>query len=192
VERERKASTQRRDILIAATECAQKSGFHSATMDQIARGAGLSVGQVYRHFENKDAIIGAVAQARARKVLDPFENHAQGEPVLETLLRDASAALRQARETKVAALDLEILAEAERNPVVADVVHHVETVQLERGVEALAPFRKPGWTDDDMVARIAFLGLILDGLQMRGARGSTASPAAMERAYRDIIAALFG
>ena len=76
MERERKASTQRRDILIAATECAQKSGFHSATMDQIARGAGLSVGQVYRHFENKDAIIGAVAQARARKVLDPFENHA--------------------------------------------------------------------------------------------------------------------
>jgi AcrR family transcriptional regulator len=161
-------------------------------MDQIARGAGLSVGQVYRHFENKDAIIGAVAQARARKVLDPFEKHAQGEPVLETLLRDAPSALRQARDSKVAALDLEILAEAERNAVVADVVHHVETAQLERGVEALAPFRKPGWTDDDLVARIAFLGLILDGLQLRGARGSTAGPAAMERAYRDIIVALFG
>ncbi|MFT4251925.1 MAG: helix-turn-helix domain-containing protein [Caulobacter sp.] len=192
MERERKASAQRRDILVAATDRAQEAGFHSATMDQIARGAGLSVGQVYRHFDNKDAIIGAVAQARARKVLDPFEKHVQGQPVLETLLRDAPSALRQARDTKVAALDLEILAEAERNAVVAEVVHRVEAAQLARGVEALTPFRKPDWTEDDMVARIAFLGLILDGLQLRGARGSTAAPAAMERAYRDILTALFG
>lgn len=49
---------QRKDEIIAAARRRFRiSGFHAASMSQIALEAQLSVGQIYRYFINKDAII---------------------------------------------------------------------------------------------------------------------------------------
>ena len=49
---------QRQDEIInAARRCFRRCGFHAASMSQIASEAQLSVGQIYRYFANKDAII---------------------------------------------------------------------------------------------------------------------------------------
>ncbi|WP_418138324.1 TetR/AcrR family transcriptional regulator [Marinomonas sp. RS-M-Aa-14] len=51
-------SAQRKQCIIDATEQhALTKGFHKASMSEIAKSAGLSVGQIYRYFAHKDDII---------------------------------------------------------------------------------------------------------------------------------------
>ncbi|MCB9787433.1 MAG: TetR/AcrR family transcriptional regulator [Deltaproteobacteria bacterium] len=40
-----------------------RKGYHGATMDEIARGAGYSPGAIYRYFSSKDEVFVAVAQS---------------------------------------------------------------------------------------------------------------------------------
>src|ERR1700733_12776427 len=51
---------RRRQMLAAPSSCARRAGFHGASMAEIAQAANLSVGQIYRYFENKEAIIAAI------------------------------------------------------------------------------------------------------------------------------------
>ena len=58
---------QRQDEIInAARRCFRRCGFHAASMSQIASEAQLSVGQIYRYFANKDAII----EEMVRRIID--------------------------------------------------------------------------------------------------------------------------
>jgi AcrR family transcriptional regulator len=58
---------QRQDeIITAARRCFRASGFHGASMSQIASEAQLSVGQIYRYFSSKDAII----EEMIRRIID--------------------------------------------------------------------------------------------------------------------------
>src|SRR5476649_352040 len=50
-------SARRDQIIAAARLCFRKHGFHGAGMAEIAKTSQLSVGQIYRYFANKDAII---------------------------------------------------------------------------------------------------------------------------------------
>ena len=42
-------------ILDAAVVCFAKRGFHQASMHDISAEAGISVGLIYRYFQNKEA-----------------------------------------------------------------------------------------------------------------------------------------
>ncbi|WP_425303991.1 helix-turn-helix domain-containing protein [Asticcacaulis benevestitus] len=44
----------------AAIACVLRHGFHGASMSETAKQAQMSVGIIYRHFENKEAIIEAI------------------------------------------------------------------------------------------------------------------------------------
>jgi TetR/AcrR family transcriptional regulator, repressor for uid operon len=69
-------------ILDAAHRCFVRSGFHRATMQDVAAEAGMSAGNIYRYFASKDAIVaGLSARDRAdiahsfagmRDAADPF------------------------------------------------------------------------------------------------------------------------
>lgn len=64
--------TRRQQILDAACERVRQSGFHGASMAEIAKAAGLSVGQIYRYFENKEAIIAAIVAQDLAEMRDKF------------------------------------------------------------------------------------------------------------------------
>jgi TetR/AcrR family transcriptional regulator, repressor for uid operon len=51
-----------REIIAAAVMCFVENGFHQTSMQDVAAASGLSIGLIYRYFENKDAIITRVAQ----------------------------------------------------------------------------------------------------------------------------------
>ena len=55
------APDRREQILKAAMVCFAKRGFHQASMHDISAEAGISVGLIYRYFENKEAVISAMA-----------------------------------------------------------------------------------------------------------------------------------
>ena len=52
---------RRRQILRAAVACFARRGFHQTTMHDISAEAQISVGLIYRYFENKDAVISMIA-----------------------------------------------------------------------------------------------------------------------------------
>jgi AcrR family transcriptional regulator len=55
---------KKRDLIVnAAREAFLNGGYANTSMDSIAKGAGVSIKTVYRHFENKDDLFIAVMQA---------------------------------------------------------------------------------------------------------------------------------
>lgn len=68
----RDAELNRQRILVAAKEVFAERGLE-ATLDEIARHAGLGVGTVYRRFPNKEALIDALFEEGFGQILDLTE-----------------------------------------------------------------------------------------------------------------------
>ena len=77
----------RQDEIITAARRFRASGFHAASMSQIASEAGLSVGQIYRYFSNKDAII----EEMIRRIIDSRIEEMQAKPRLKGCRRRCGA-----------------------------------------------------------------------------------------------------
>ncbi len=52
-----RAIRTREKLLVTALELYMKKGYHSTTVDEIAKGAGLSTGIAYRYFKNKKELL---------------------------------------------------------------------------------------------------------------------------------------
>lgn len=122
------AHVRRQDeILTAAEHCFVQSGFHRTTIQNIASEAGMSVGNLYRYFASKDAVVEALIgrdQARIAKDFDQLQTD-------DLMGAFASLMRRQIveRGRDKAVLWLEICAEAARNPTVAEVTQaHKEAI----------------------------------------------------------------
>lgn len=64
-------SVQRRQHLLdTARQIFVEKGFHQAGMAQIAKASGIAIGQIYRDFANKEAIIAAICEANLVKWLE--------------------------------------------------------------------------------------------------------------------------
>src|SRR5207237_9723849 len=72
-------------ILDAALICFAKRGFHQASMHDISGEAGISVGLIYRYFENKEAVISAMADRHKKEIYDMLERARQAATLLESL-----------------------------------------------------------------------------------------------------------
>ena len=58
-----RSAARRQHILAATRDLFVKRGFHQTGMAQIASSSGIAVGQIYRDFANKEAIIAAICEA---------------------------------------------------------------------------------------------------------------------------------
>ena len=89
-------------ILAAAEEAIAERGLHAAGMAEIATRAGVSVGTLYNHFADKDAILAALVGERRRQMLarvDAALEACRGQPFraqLGAYLEGALRALRRA------------------------------------------------------------------------------------------------
>lgn len=59
---------RRRGILAAAQRCVSRNGIQGTTMRDICRAANLSPGAIYRYFDGKDQILGALAEQRQTQI----------------------------------------------------------------------------------------------------------------------------
>src|SRR3954447_6148481 len=70
-ERPLRADARRnRERILDAARCACAQHGTSVQMDDVARGAGVGVGTVYRHFPTKDALIEALVAEKYRTVVE--------------------------------------------------------------------------------------------------------------------------
>src|SRR5213592_4430139 len=116
---------RRTQILEAAVACFAKRGFHQASMHDISAEAGISVVLIYRYFENKDAVISAMADRHKKEIHEMLERARQAPTLLESLEILFTAHCCEDAPQVVSAFVVDLYAEASRNPRVADLVRDV-------------------------------------------------------------------
>src|SRR6266516_2002010 len=112
-------------ILDAALVCFAERGFQQASMHDISAEAGISVGLIYRYFENKDAVISAMADRHKKEIHEVLERARQAPTLLESLEILFTAHCCEDAPQVVSAFVVDLYAEASRNPRVADLVRDV-------------------------------------------------------------------
>jgi AcrR family transcriptional regulator len=150
--------------------CFAKRGFHQASMHDISSEAGISVGLIYRYFENKDAVISAMADEHKREIQEVLERARQAPTLREAFEIIFTWHCCENTPHVVAAFVVDLFAEAGRNPRVADLVRDVATAAKEGVTDLIArspeACQLPGDMEPQDVAEMIFA--VNDGLLMRG------------------------
>ncbi len=119
------AVDRRTQILDAAVVCFAKRGFHQASMHDISAEAGISVGLIYRYFENKESVIAAMAARHKNEIQEVMERARQAPTLLESLEILFTAHCCENSPQIQSAFVVDLYAEASRNAHVADLVRDV-------------------------------------------------------------------
>lgn len=112
----RRRLEKRDKILLAAKACFIRKGFHQTSMQDICLEADMSAGNLYRYFDNKEAIIDASAEVELKwmttaiQELPSTENMVQA--IHDTVIWTASTLISDGE----AEITAELFAEAGRNP----------------------------------------------------------------------------
>src|SRR5213593_3215426 len=129
---------RRTQILDAALVCFAKRGFHQASMHDISAAAGISVGLIYRYFENKDAVISAMADRHKKEIHEVLERARRAPTLLESLEILFTAHCCEDAPQVVSAFVVDLYAEASRNPHVADLVRGVLQTAMDGVTDLIA------------------------------------------------------
>jgi len=125
-------------ILDAALICFAKRGFHQASMHDISAEAGISVGLIYRYFENKEAVISAMADRHKKEIYDMLERARQAATLLESLEILFTAHCCENEPRVISAFVVDLYAEASRNPHVADLVRDILQTAMDGVTDLIA------------------------------------------------------
>src|SRR5712672_1595390 len=129
---------RRSQILDAALVCFAKRGFHQTSMHDISAEAGISVGLIYRYFENKEAVISAMADRHKKEISDMLQRAKQAPTLLESLEILFTAHCCEEETRVVSAFIVDLYAEASRNPRVADLVRDVLQTAMDGVTDLIA------------------------------------------------------
>lgn len=136
-------ASPRERIIDAARRLFGTKGFHATTTAILASEASVSVGQIYRLFSGKDDIVLVIVEdnvrARVAKMHTIFDAVEGGEMVMFDALK---AIIELSLHDPDRGLSFEILAEACRNPSVADRVDQLTDFYRD-GVRRLAALARP-------------------------------------------------
>jgi AcrR family transcriptional regulator len=188
-----RAARQRERILDAAERCFIQSGFHGASMADVAATAGMSAGLIYRYFDSKSAIVKAIIERH----IESDECKAIGlnsvadvtEGILEIFDR-----WRSGDDPKFnPVLILELSAEATRDPKIAHAVRSSDQIIGNDIAQAVRRCAKTGDVALTAVAarsRAVVLQCLIEGLAMRVVRDPKLRRGTLQPALERVISAL--
>lgn len=111
---------RRKHIVETAALCFIEQGFHQTSIRDIAERAGISLGNLYNHFESKTALIGEIASLEADDLIEIRAVLEQDAPALERLDAFVVAYFDYVSRPENAVLTAEITAEAMRSPQIVE------------------------------------------------------------------------
>src|SRR5499425_2796806 len=129
---------RRCQILDAALVCFAKRGFHQTSMHDISAEAGISVGLIYRYFENKEAVISAMADRHKQEIGEVLQRARQAPTLLESLEILFTAHCCENEPIVLSAFVVDLYAEASRNPQVANLVRDVLQTSMDGVTDLIA------------------------------------------------------
>lgn len=164
------AEARRGQILIAAADCFRRKGYHGAGMAEISKTAEMSAGHIYNYFASKEAIIEAIVQRDMEEMLSifqQFEDHP--DELVSIMLEGAEQGVENKMDAEQGALDLEMLAEAARNPKIACLLQQSDTHAREKMRRLLTSERSlvKDVTDKELDGRINVIFSMFSGLLLR-------------------------
>jgi AcrR family transcriptional regulator len=181
---------RRGQIVSAAQNCVVRHGFHAASMGQIAAEAQMSVGQIYRYFPSKEAIVHAIVERIVAKRLQWMLNRDKQVNFAAVLAHRESFRPRDEDEHSDRILMLEITAEATRNPAVAEIVREADRRIRSQAVE-LVRGTYPELTEPEAAVRVEFMSVLAEGTASRYVTDPVSDPALLERIYADALKKAF-
>jgi AcrR family transcriptional regulator len=167
-ERPVRAQARRQHLLDTARALFTQRGFHQTGVAQIATASGIGVGQIYRDFESKEAIIAAIAEADVTAWLE--------EDVLcAAVAAHDFAAIRawvdrfgDCDETREECqLMTEILAESGRNPRIAEIHRTIDKRIRTSLTAALEALTGKNSRDDKIALLVEFILASGTGVMVR-------------------------
>src|SRR5437016_5955123 len=129
---------RRCQILDAALVCFAKRGFHQTSMHDISAEAGISVGLIYRYFENKEAVIAAMADRHKREIQEVLERAHEAPTLLDSLEILFTAHCCEDSPKVVSAFVVDLYAEASRNPRVANLIRDILQTSMQGVTDLIA------------------------------------------------------
>jgi len=164
-----RAQARRQQVLTAAAECFRRRGFHGASMAEIAKTAGMSAGHIYNLFENKDDVIAAIVERDRDVIVRRIQETLEGDDVPGAMLACIEENFHEPEREAEAALNIEVLAEASRNPKLAEVVVGSETMIRNKAMMLIRMALGPAANAlpaDEIEARATVIGALFNGLMV--------------------------
>ncbi|MFN3984133.1 MAG: TetR/AcrR family transcriptional regulator [Rhodocyclaceae bacterium] len=177
-------------ILDAAEDCFRNHGFHGASIALISKTAGMSAGHIYHYFENKEAIIAAIVEREKDQLLRMTAELRAADDMLAALLDSIERSVAEDLDPKAASLKLEIIAEAARNPKVAELLDTAGKLCMSSLTEVFRDLRhqqdRP-IDEEELVLHTEFIAVMFEGLSIRAIRNRNSDPKAIARMFRRVI-----
>lgn len=146
------AGNLREQILSAAASCFRERGIKATTMQEIAKRAGISVGNFYNYFDGKDAIIDEFAQREVARLAREIDEIVNGRVSLE--------------EQRVR-VKIEIIEEAARNGSMGDIVKRSDA-QVRELIKKMHRSRASADVSDEEIEVMVEMDMALvDGMAFR-------------------------
>ncbi|WP_242193017.1 TetR/AcrR family transcriptional regulator [Sphingomonas hankookensis] len=138
-----RAVARREKLVTVARKLFSEHGFHGTGVAQIAAESGIKVGQIYRDFADKEAIVAEIVENDLRLFLHEAEIAQAVERRNIAAIRDwLRMFMRCGEASEARALMPEILAEAARNDRIKGIAHTINRrvkQALVQALTALAP-----------------------------------------------------
>jgi AcrR family transcriptional regulator len=188
-----RAQVRRQQVLDAAAICFKRSGFHGASMSEISKAAGMSAGHIYNYFDSKDAIIAAFVEQNVERVSAILRDLEQRADPLKGLVDDAEGSVADHVESDRIALQLEIWAEASRNPAIAAVVRDADLrsrTYFRNVLKAARERHQLDASDDTVDGLMEAVIAIFHGLHVRAIHNPGAARPAIVASVRNALRAM--
>lgn len=188
---DRRAVIERRSVILDAFErCIVRAGFHRTTMQDVAKEASMSAGNLYRYFQSKDALVSGLCERDRERFSADFEHVATAPDVMGALTMLGRKHFVEEERSRCIQV-MEIWAEATRNPAVAGVCSAMDREVNERLVSIIDAAKAAGQVppDIDSAALVTTISALGDGLLMRRALDPAFDP---EEGFKLLLAVMNG
>lgn len=192
-----RAVVRRTQIRKAAADCFRQHGFHGTSIAQISKAVGMSTGHIYRYFENKEAIIAdivadIVAQDLERSLTLTTELRSASD-VKDAMVERAIEGVEHNLDPSSAGLQLEIVAEAARNPHIAEIVRAADRACRDGLADTIRTQRQAAGHQDSeatLAGMVEAISAMFEGLRIRAIRNPDIDRDVLVRVFRRMVSDL--
>lgn len=145
-----KQKVKMKHIIDAAIRCFAVKGFHSTSTAEICHEAGMSPGNVFHYFPNKNSIIEAIALEDAQLFDDIFCRYETEEECIQAIIDLMKEIIELYNHPEYARISIEIFAEASRNASIHEIFIENERNNKQRLIAMLKNGIKKGQIDSTL------------------------------------------
>ena len=145
-----KQKAKMKHIIDAAIRCFAVKGFHSTSTSEICHEAGMSPGNVFHYFPNKNSIIEAIALEDAQLFDDIFCRYETEEECIQAIIDLMKEIIELYNHPEYARISIEIFAEASRNASIHEIFIENERNNKQRLIAMLKNGIKKGQIDSTL------------------------------------------